>query len=230
MDNEQWLTERPGKNSPWRTAVVKLSNWVDLEWIKPISIGEALPGQLSVSRPGTIAAAQVNYYDESPIIMISMYGLWDKPHSLTSRSWIYADASVHGVISDLSIFIGSQSNHRIIASGDLNVLFGYGEHGSKYWAERYATIFSRFQSLGMRFVGPQSPNGRQAKPWPSELPHSSKNVPTYYTNHQNPTTATRQLDFVFASESIADKVRATALNQPDGWGPSDHCRIMIEIE
>lgn len=65
---------------------------------------------------------------------------------------------------------------------------------------------------------------------PAELPPSSKNVPTFYSNRQNPKTATRQLDFVFASEDIANRVRATALNQPDEWGPSDHCRIMIEIK
>lgn len=229
LDNEPWETARPGVNSPWRTVVVKLSDQLDFEWIKPVAIDYAEMGQFAVSRLGTISAAQVRDHGELPLILISMYGFWERPHELTGGNWIYADASVHRVISDLSTFIGSQHNHRIIASGDLNILHGYGDHGSKYWASRYQTIFDRFRSLGLLFIGPQAPNGRQAYPWPSELPSSSKNVPTYHTSRQKPQTATRQLDFVFASEDIANSVSVVALNQPDDWGPSDHCRLLIEI-
>ena len=78
-------------------------------------------------------------------------------------------------------------------------------------------------------VGPQTPNGRQAQPWPDELPCGSVNVPTYHTRRNAPATATRQLDFVFASESIADHVSARALNEIDEWGPSDHCQIEIVV-
>ena len=80
----------------------------------------------------------------------------------------------------------------------------------------------------MPFVGPQAPYGRQANPWPDELPHDSKNVPTYYT--ENPETATRQLDFVFASRWFADSIKVRAMNSVEEWGPSDHCRIEIEVE
>jgi exonuclease III len=229
VDDEPWVTHSPGKHSPWRTAIVKLSNNVTLEWIKPAPIGQAQWGQLAVSRLGTLSAAKVHNDNEPPIILISMYGFWEKPHESTGSSWLYADASVHRLISDISVLIGSQTKHRIIASGDLNILYGYGEHGSQYWASRYATIFSRMEALGLKFVGPQAPNGRGTDPWPAELPSSSKNVPTYFSSRQNLKTATRQLDYVFASESIADRVSVTALNQPDEWGPSDHCRILIEF-
>jgi len=229
VDNEPWETVSPGKNAPWRTAVVKLSDQVEVEWIKSVPLVQAQWGQFAVSRPGTLAAAKVRYRDELPIIVISMYGFWEKPHALAGSNWLYADASVHRVISDLSTFIGSQHNHRIIASGDLNILHGYGENGSKYWGSRYSSIFSRMESLGLKFVGPQVPNGRQADPWPAELPPHSKNVPTFYSNRQTPETASRQLDFVFASENLANHVSVTALNQADDWGPSDHCRIIIEF-
>ena len=39
----------------------------------------------------------------------------------------------------------------------------------------------------------------------------------------------RQLDFVFVSESIADSLTVRALNGRDEWGPSDHCRIAIDL-
>jgi len=158
-----------------------------------------------------------------------MYGYWERPYELTGSNWLYADASVHRLISDLSTFIGRQTNHRIIASGDLNILFGYGEHGRKYWALRYQSIFDRMDSLGLKFVGPQAPNGRQADPWPSELPINSKNVPTFHSSRQTRETASRQLDFVFASESVASQVKVRALNLPKLWGPSDHCKVQIDI-
>ena len=114
---------------------------------------------------------------------------------------------------------------------DLNILHGYGEYKSKYWSNRYNTVFDRMDTLGLRFVGPQaSVGGRQAEPWPEELPEDSLNVPTYHHNQQTLATASRQLDFVFASESIADRVSVKALNSVEEWGPSDHCRIVIELE
>jgi endonuclease/exonuclease/phosphatase family metal-dependent hydrolase len=84
------------------------------------------------------------------------------------------------------------------------------------------------QAMGLKFIGPQAPNGRQAHPWPSELPSDSKNVPTFHSNLHTPETATRQLDFVFASRSLAEDVTVKALNDPEEWGPSDHCRVVIE--
>lgn len=85
------------------------------------------------------------------------------------------------------------------------------------------------EAIGLRCVGPESPHGAQADPWPAELPSDSKNVPTYRTQRNDPASAKRQLDFVFASEAIADRVVACALNAPDEWGPSDHCRVRIEL-
>jgi hypothetical protein len=155
-----------------------------------------------------------------------MYAPWEHARS---GSTIYADASAHRLLSDLSGLISTQKNHRIVAAGDLNILRGYGEHGNRYWQRRYRTVFDRTEAMGLICVGPQTPNGRQAQPWPTELPRNSVNVPTYHTSHQTPATATRQLDFVFASESIGDHVSAGALNGLHEWGSSDHCQIEIAV-
>jgi endonuclease/exonuclease/phosphatase family metal-dependent hydrolase len=109
-------------------------------------------------------------------------------------------------------------------------LRGYGEDGDDYYGARYQSVFDRAEALGLRFVGPEYPHGRQAEPWPRELPLESKCVPTYYGRGQTPNTATRQLDFVFASASLAGRVHATALNDPRDWGPSDHCPVLIDID
>lgn len=225
-----WETVGAGKSRPWRTAIVKLSDNIEVQWHEAKPPNDAHTGELAVSRMGTLAAATVTPSSGEPFIVASMYALWERPHNSTGSSWIYADASAHRLISDLSAFVGQQSKHKILAAGDLNILYGYGEEGNAYWASRYATVFSRMSAIGIPFVGPQAPAGRQAKPWPEELPETSDNVPTYHTNHQTPTTATRQLDFVFASNSLAEQVNVRAINEADQWGPSDHCRVEIEVE
>jgi len=35
---------------------------------------------------------------------------------------------------------------------------------------------------------------------------------------------------VFASTGLADRMRVRALNDPAGWGPSDHCLIEIDYD
>jgi len=229
VDVEPWRTEGVGAKSQYRAAVVRLTNRVQLDWLKPAHIEDAAPGDIAVSRRGTLAVAKATAPNGVGCLVVSMYGFWETPHRSTGSGWIYADASVHRLISDLSALIGHQNGHRILAAGDLNILYGYGEYGSAYWASRYATVFSRMAALGLSFVGPQAPAGRQVDPWPRELPLTSKNVPTYHTTRQTPATATRQLDFVFASKGLVEHVHVRALNLVDDWGPSDHCRIKIEI-
>ena len=211
---------------PRRTAIARLSNRVDVEWIRTKLLAEADSGELAVSRLGTMTAAVVMPPDIEPFVVVSMYSFWEKPHGSTDSSWIVPDASAHRVISDLSALIGKQDGHRILAAGDLNILHGHGDDGSEYWASRYGTVFARMEALGLPFVGPQAPNGRQADPWPGELPRESKNVPTH---HPKPHPATRQLDFVFASKGMVDSVCVRALNESEQWGPSDHCRLEIEV-
>ena len=182
---------------------------------------------MEAKRPRALAASLVIPRGGDPLIAVSMYAEWERPHASTGSRRIFADASAHRIISDLTAFIGAEHGHRLIAAGDLNILHGHGEHGSPYWAD--GSVFDRMEALGLVFVGPQAPNGRQAEPWPKELPTDSRNVPTYHTIRKTPATATRQLDFVFASRSIAHLVYVRALNEPEQWGPSDHCMIDIEV-
>ncbi|MEA3339237.1 MAG: endonuclease/exonuclease/phosphatase family protein [Chloroflexota bacterium] len=216
-------------NLSYRTAIARLSDRVTMQPRKLGTIKAAQSDELAVSRMGTLAVADIVVGSTGEVITVaSMYGVWESPTKDTGSSWIYADASVHRLISDLSALIGRQKGHKIIASGDLNILYGYGEHRSSYWKSRYDTIFARMAALGLPFVGPQAPDGgEQAHPWPDELPQDSKNVPTFKTRSG---ATTRQIDFVFASESLRNRLRVRAMNSPKEWGPSDHCRILIELE
>lgn len=230
VDDAAWETAGEGQNRPWRTAIVRLSDRVRVTWMRTRSLDEATSDDLPVSRLGTLAAAAVEELTTGrTITLVSMYGAWERPLPASGSSWIYADASVHRLVSDLSCLIGRQAGHEIVAAGDLNVLNRYGEGGSPYWAARYSTVFDRFDALGLRFVGPQHPNGLRATPRPAELPEASGDVPTFRTRRNTPATATRQLDFVFASRALDGRITVSALNSPDEWGPSDHCRIAIEL-
>ena len=215
-----------GWSKPLRTAVVAVSETTRLEPRPLASQEERATGALMVSRQGTLAVADVVVAGER-LTLVSKYAGWEgrRPGP------IYADASAHRLLSDLSGIVKDARSHHIIAAGDLNILHGYGDYGDSYWAARYATVFDRAEAMGLRFVGPQSPAGRQANPWPDELPEGSQNVPTYHTRQQGPMGATRQLDFAFASHTLADRLSVRALNtDPDEWGPSDHCRVAIELQ
>ncbi len=170
----------------WCAAVAGLSERIELTPIKTQALGSSDPDALMVSRPGTLAAATVRILETGEeIIVVSLYATWGNPVKLgtNGQGWLYADASAHRLISDLSALLRNQTEHKIIAAGDLNILHGYGEGGSLYWKSRYDTIFDRMSALGLRFIGPQAPGGgEQASPWPSELPEDSRNVPTFRTH------------------------------------------------
>ena len=202
-------------------------------------IAEAQGGDFVVSHPGTLSAAIVSPIPGGepfePFTIVSLCAEYDRPHRSTGKmSWKITDASVHRVISDLSLFIGRQKGHRVIAAGDLSIYHGYSdEDKSGYWEGRYDTVFARMAALGMPLVGPQDidgEQGRQPDPWPDLMPKDSKNVATYRNAEGTERQTERQLDFVFASESMVNSVEVRALNGLDEWGPSDHCRIEILVE
>ena len=45
-----------------------------------------------------------------------------------------------------------------------------------------------------------------------------------------PATAVNQLDYAFASRGFHEQVSVRAMNAIEEWGPSDHCRLMIEVK
>lgn len=143
---------------PWRAAVARLNSNLEVQWYEAKSITEAAPRELAVSRLGTLGAAEVlDPVTGEKLVLISMYSCWERPHNSTGSEWIYADASAHRLISDLSVFIGQQRGHRIIAAGDLNILYGYGEYGSPYWAQRYRSVFDRMAALGWSLLALKHP-------------------------------------------------------------------------
>ncbi len=84
-------------------------------------------------------------------------------------------------------------------------------------------------ALGLEFLGPRYPYGRQAEPTPNGLPPDTRNVPTFYAPVDNPSRAWHQLDYAIASRGFHNSVTVHAMNSVDEWGASDHCRLLIEV-
>jgi len=231
-----WLKHDPASEYPpydrW-PMVVRLSDRVRVEWFRqigPTGVAQEHPGDVSVSGIGTVEFARVIPKDDpEPFIAASMYARWFSPHPTADGDWIYSDASAHRIISDLTAFIGyydSPARHRILVAGDLNMSF----QSTDQFDHRAQTVLDRFQALGLEYLGPQYPAGRRADPTPRHLNEESLDVPTYYHKPSNtPAGAYVQIDHVFASRGLHDEVQARALNEVTEWGPSDHCRICIDI-
>jgi hypothetical protein len=218
-----WALGGAGIARRWRSAVVGLSDRVEVRHLPVSGIDAADSHTVAVSRAGTLAVAEITVRATGERFHVaSMYGAWESPMGDEERREIYADASVHRLISDLSTLVYRERAHRVIAAGDLNVLRGYGERGSPYWRDRYATVFHRMDAIGLPCVGPELAAGAAPRnPPPDERPSDSRTVPTFRVRIADPSSASRQLDFVFASR---------VLDAADQWGPSDHCRIEIDLE
>ena len=233
--NSDWWVGRWRHLTDRKTMIVKRSDTVRVEWFKQVApISCVAKDEIGVSGIGTIAAARVIPPKGESFVAVSMYARWIAPHPTTRSKWRvgYSDGSAHRIISDLSAFIGNAdpSTHRILAAGDLNLIYGSHSSDPQALEERGNGVFQRFKTIGLEMVGPQYPAGRKAAQIPNYLPPDTKNVPTYYTRAECPATATRQLDYVFASRGFHERVTVRALNEVDHWGPSDHCRIQIEVD
>ena len=230
---EEFLVEHP---FTLRCRVIPLSDQVEVEHFRQVPAGIGVSkDELGVSCLGTIAAARVvpKLFPENAFIAVSMYARWIQIHPLTrpKKSIISAD-SAHRILSDLSTFIADTkypTQHRILAAGDLNMFYGAIRRRLSD-PKRERTVWKRFDALGLEFLGPQLPHGRKTILAQPDVPPDTRNVPTYHTTKQSPKEANRQLDYAFASRGFHRRVKKVrALNEVDEWGPSDHCRLLIEV-
>ena len=160
--------------------VVKLSDRVKVEWFRQIlpTAPEEQDDEIAVSNVGIIAAARViSLVSGKPFIAVAMYARWFRPHPLTGKTNnIHSDRSAHLIMSDLPAFIWDTDlgEHRILAAGDLNNIYGATEENRLVWYERDRGVFDRMDALGLEFMGPQHPNGQLANPTPVGLPRHEK--------------------------------------------------------
>lgn len=214
--HEPWLPWPPRTYNRW-PLVVKLSDRVRVDWFRyrhPVHFNTG-EDQFEVSGVGTVAVARVTpVKGGEPFIAASMYARWRAPHvSVGDQQWIHAEASAHRIISDLSAFTSHRegTTHRILAAGDLNM----GFTGSLEDNGRSLSVLTRMEALDMEYLGPRG--------------EGDDIVPTYRKRGQAPDEADTQMDHVFASRGFHQGATVWAMNDVDEWGPSDHCRVVVEI-
>ena len=98
------------------------------------------------------------------------------------------------------------------------------------WTSEGAASSEEMATVGFELLGPGTRQGERPPPRRANLTPDTRNVPTYRTVKEGPVTASRQLDYVFASRGFHERVRAGALNEVHEWGSIDHCRLVIEVE
>ncbi len=235
------LQEAPIPQDSWegnhynrRAKVVGLSNRTKVIHFRSIPLGrKPKVDEFSVSAAGTIAAARIYPERGAPFLAVSLYARWEKPHAAYPAGFSdFSDAMAHRAISDLSAFIGHKdpARHRILIAGDFNLIYGATESNRLALPARERSVFARLEALGFEFLGPRYPAGGRADPVPEGLPVDTRNVPTLRTKRGRPETAINQLDYVFASRGFHEQITTRALNAPEEWGPSDHCRIEIDVD
>ncbi|MCY4510536.1 MAG: hypothetical protein OXG35_26790 [Acidobacteria bacterium] len=239
---EAWDACRSPELRPFnRPRIAKLSDRVKVDWFKPVPLVDPISAdEIAISDPHTVAAARVTPLDpeSAPFIVVSLYAHWKSPHpSIRRENAIMSDLSAHRIISDLSTFVADPDRepHRVLAGGDLNMDYGgdYGwrQHGDQpLMYARCRTVWHRMEALGFEYLGPRHPNGWRADPIPEHQPADTKNVRTHYRSKKEfPASAPLQLDHVFASRRFHESIETRALNGVDEWGPSDHCRLLIDV-
>ena len=218
-DSRVWASASSG-GVKW-PMVVKVSDRVDVEWFNQVSAKtEPAENEIAVNSYGLLAVARVVPKDPTeggPFIAASMHAHYYKKTGT-------ADTTA-SIISDLSALMARNipASESILAAGDLNTIYGLGGDSEEQ------RVWDNLADIGLEFMGPQYPNGRQAAPTPAWLPSDTKNVVTFHKMNENPKDAKDQIDYVFASRGFHERVSVRALNSVEEWGASDHCRIMIEV-
>ena len=221
VDERLWVADC-GSPSGYPSVVARLSDRVSTWFVETQSITRADSHDFYTSEWGTLGAATVKpVTGGDSITVISMAPAYNyHTRESGSPSRFEAINSVHRLISDLARLVGRRS--KVVAAGDWTINRGWSSHGTPIWNQREAlhfkTAFDRMSALGFRHLTPEGRKNERGE------------AVTFVPIGSPPEKAFAQLDFVFATENIADRVSVLTLNQPEEWGPSDHCRIEINFE
>ena len=96
-------------------------------------------------------------------------------------------------------------------------------------AVRERSVFDRMEALGLKYSGAAVSGRSESGPNAGTLAGRYLQRTDLFSNRSSPAAAYVQLDHVFASVGFHEHVHVRALNEVDEWGPSDHCRVLIEV-
>jgi endonuclease/exonuclease/phosphatase family metal-dependent hydrolase len=215
---EDWAISVPrGTSRRYASAVVVLDRDLELEAELPTPLGDAEYGKFAVSHPGQFAVARIGLPDnQGSITVISLYGIWDR-----DDRWLYADATLHRAISDLTLLLQEAGRSRIVLAGDLNI-WSEWERADPFWAARFDTVFDRLKAHGLHLIGPrgEQPLERCLCRRDAECRH----VRTF-AFQRKPANNVYQNDFVFATNALKP-ASCEVIDDDASWKYSDHLPVL----
>src|ERR1035437_9832749 len=185
----------------------------------PTPIGQAAYSAPAISHPGQWVAVGIGE-PERRVWIVSLYGIWD---TMPDNGDIFAEATLHRALSDLTWLFQATATKRLVLAGDLNIWRGYGQ---KKWEPRYRTVFDRLEAYGLDLAGPHRTLGTPLEGCPCGAGTACSHVRTYRHQHSRNSTP-YQNDYVFARG--VQVARCDTLDEERHWEHSDHCPILIEL-
>jgi len=219
-EREAWLLPVPPvARRNYCSAVVALDAGLHLEPRRPTPLALAKYGKFAISHPGQFAVADVPVADIT-LTVVSLYGIWDRMHDSGD---LYAEATLHRAISDLTTVFQEREVQNIVVAGDLNVWHDYPR---KPWNPRFASVFDRLAAYDLDLIGPFRREGAAPlEGCPCKSP-DCRHVNTY-RHHRKPAAVPYQNDFMFATAALRERLNdCYAVEDEDVWRHSDHRPIV----
>ena len=190
----------------------------------PTELHEVVDGDLACSHPGQFAVADIRLDGGRRVTVVSLYGIWDR---MTDSGDLYAEATLHRAISDLTVVFQARDAANVLVAGDLNI---YSYSDGTPAGERGLTVLSRLSAYGLEICGPFR---LAAEPPLAGCPCAKvdcRHVNTY-RYQSRPESRPHQLDFFFASASLRERlVTCTADPDPNWAEHSDHRPILASFD
>ena len=213
------------------SAVVTLDENLEFLPRRPVPVPGAAYGQFFACHPGQFAVADIVLSNQERVTVVSLYGMWDR---LRDGGDLYADASLHRAISDLTVLFADRPGGNIVVAGDLNIWHAYDratsiKNWSAHWADRFRLVFERLATHGLELVGPFREDAQPPlERCPCNGGDQCRHVNTYLFN-RNPKNVPYQNDFVFATKSVVVS-RCYAVQDEVIWEHSDHRPVIAVLE
>jgi hypothetical protein len=100
-DLDLWRLPIPAADRNFCSAVVSLDDTLEFLPRRPIPVLDAVYGQFFACHPGQFSVVDLILGNCERVTVVSLYGMWDRLHE---HGALYADASLHRAISDLTVF------------------------------------------------------------------------------------------------------------------------------
>ncbi|MGF0117443.1 endonuclease/exonuclease/phosphatase family protein [Promicromonospora sp. Marseille-Q5078] len=191
---------------------------------EPVELHQAAEGTFAASHPGQFAVADIALDGGRRLTVVSLYGIWDR---MLDSGDMYAEATLHRAISDLTMIFQERGNEHVLVAGDLNI---YSYADGTVWGDRYLTVFSRLAAYGLEAVGPFRPDGEPRLDRCSCPDAECRHVNTFlYRSDRG--SRPHQLDYVFATPALRDRLTACWADPDPDWPThSDHRPVLASFD